>query len=146
MKSISIDEIIVDGGEELTIFEIMQRYRSDGSCETLIKRALALLANEATPTKRDYRDLTESFAKILFAWTHPDVLTDDPAITATANGLRFNDYWTNDRMARYVLKSLVAAAMYNRERWGWSDERRKSEKDQQIRMFAEAMQSLERQK
>lgn len=142
MDYINIDEVIVDGGEELTIFEIMQRYRSDGSCETLIRRALALLANNATPAKRDFRDLTEAFAKILFAWTHMDVLMDDPAITTTRNGLRFNDYWANDRMAHHVLKSLVAAAMYNRERWGWSDERRKAEKDQQIKMFAEAMQSL----
>lgn len=35
---------IVSGGESLDIFEIMQRFRTDGSCEHLIKEALESLA------------------------------------------------------------------------------------------------------
>lgn len=40
---------IVSGGESLDIFEIMQRFRTDGSCEHLIKEALENLANTRVP-------------------------------------------------------------------------------------------------
>lgn len=36
---------IVSGGESMDVFEIMQRFRTDGSCEHLIKEALEHLAN-----------------------------------------------------------------------------------------------------
>lgn len=40
---------IVSGGESLDIFETMQRFRTDGSCEQLIKRALEKFADTETP-------------------------------------------------------------------------------------------------
>lgn len=43
---------IVSGGESLDVFEIMCRFRTDGSCEHLIKEALMLLARADSEVKQ----------------------------------------------------------------------------------------------
>lgn len=45
---------IKTGGESLSIFEVMQRYRNDGSCERVIQEALQMFANDQNTIRCAY--------------------------------------------------------------------------------------------
>jgi hypothetical protein len=49
-----IDKTILSGGEAISVFEVMQRFRSEGSCEGIVRDALVNLADE--PLLREARE------------------------------------------------------------------------------------------
>jgi hypothetical protein len=51
-----IDLTINYGGEDMTVFDIMQRYHNDGSCEAVIRRALVQLAQPYAALARAKRE------------------------------------------------------------------------------------------
>ena len=53
------EPIITSGGEQLSISEIMQRYRTDGSCERIVRQALASLVERAE-LHRQVREAVEA--------------------------------------------------------------------------------------
>lgn len=81
------------------------------------------------PGREDYRELIESFAVVLYQIFEPG---NEDAILDISKAARLKaaaNYFNSQPRACYALKTLVAIAMRNRERWGWTLVRRKAEDD-----------------
>lgn len=98
----------------------------------------SVLEHERAPIGDDYNELTTAFARVLFAWKFPGVLTS--AFPMESHDVGIHDYFQHDPMAYQVLNALVHTAMMSRERWGMSEEDRKR-KD--ARETARALQLME---
>lgn len=62
---------------------------------------------------KEHDELTVAFAKILYAWQHPEVLTSATGLEEQKGAVQ--SYFHNDPMAYHVLKSLVVTALKLRE-------------------------------
>ena len=72
------------------------------------------------PTKRDYDELTEAFARVLYVFRFPDALADGVETHKTRMAL----YFQSDPVAHHALNSLVSIAIHAPETWGMTDEQR----------------------